>query len=127
MKQAGNAEFIIWAIVAVVVLVAKGLGKLATPSDGEPAPASPRPQPKPVAAVRRPTRRPAGEVVIPPVITANPPVVEKKTAPPPAAVPPAQPSRSHQWAIALRDSQNIRNVVIANEIIGRPVSLREPL
>ena len=129
MKQAGNAEFIIWAIVAVVVMVAKGLGKLATPtveenSDEKPvSPPRPRPQLKP--PVRRPTRRPDAEVA-PPLITAAPVIAEDKPAPTPvAAVPPAKPSRSAQWAAALRDRQNIRNVIIANEIIGKPVSLRE--
>ena len=130
MKHA-SAEFIIWLIVAVVVMVAKGLGKLATPSETEkPASkdewpgAAPRPKPKPV--VRRPTRRPTAEAP-PPVIAATPAVAEEKPAPPPpsAAVPPAPPSRSNQWAMALRDRQNIRNVIIANEIIGKPVALRD--
>jgi len=128
MNRASNVEFIVWLIVAVVVMVAKGLGKLATPPETAAAPAASPPHrpPPPKPAVRRPTRRPAGETV-PPVIQAAPqPVAEEKAAPQPAAaVPPAKPTRSAQWAAALRDRQNVRNVMIANEIIGRPVSLRD--
>ncbi len=110
-------EAIIWLIVAIVVMVAKGLGKLSESGSEE---EESQPQPKPV--VRRPPRR----EVTPPVIAATPVVVaeeEKPVTPPPVA--PAPPSRSNQWAMALRDRKNIRNVIISNEIIGRPVSLRE--
>ncbi|MEI8314241.1 MAG: hypothetical protein WCG79_02205 [Verrucomicrobiota bacterium] len=125
--KAGNSEFIIWLIVAVVVMVAKGLGKLATPPE-QAAPTTPSrpPQPKPV--VRRPTtRRPIVTEVTPPIIPSTRVTAEEKptTQPPVATAQPAQPSRPNQWATALRDRQNIRNVIIANEIIGRPVSLRE--
>ena len=140
MKQAGNAEFIVWAIVAVVVMVAKGLGKLATPTDETPPVPKPAPQPRP-RVQPRPAAVPSHRVAVhhrvpplaPPVVEVTPPVMPStaavaeetpaKTTPP--AVPPASPSRSNQWATALRDRQNIRNVIIANEIIGRPVSLRE--
>ena len=143
MQQAGNAEFIVWAIVAVVVMVAKGLGKLATPSADETTPAPkpapqprPRVQPRPPAAVR--SRRIAVvqhrvPPMAPPIVEAASPVMPSTAAvaeeppakPAPAVVPTPQPSRSNQWATALRDRQNIRNVIIANEIIGPPVSLRE--
>jgi len=138
VKQSGNAEFIIWVIVAVIVMVGKGLGKLAAPSED----AEPKAEPKPVSRLRTPPRpglpsrrtvqrgvppvvRPMTVAAAPPVIPATPVVPEEKPKPA-AAVPPVPPSRSNQWATALRDRQNIRNVIIANEIIGRPVSLREP-
>ena len=118
MQHASNLELVIWLIVAVVVTMAKGLGKLATPSE-KTAPASPSrpPQPKPV--VRRPTRRPAAEVK-PPVMPAIEAVAEVKPVPKPVTAQPAQPSRSSQWAAALRDRQNMRNIIISAEIIGPP-------
>jgi hypothetical protein len=33
---------------------------------------------------------------------------------------PAQSSRASQWTDALRDRQNIRNIIVAYEIIGPP-------
>lgn len=137
MKQAGNAEFIIWVIVAIIVMVGKGLGKLSAPADeAEPKPKPvPRPQtpPRPGLPSRRtvqrgvpPVVRPVTVAAAPPVIPVTPEVPEEKPKPA-AALPPVPPSRSNQWATALRDRQNIRNVIIANEIIGRPVSLRELL
>jgi len=139
VKQAGNAEFIIWVIVAVIVMVGKGLGKLAAPAEeGEPKKAEPKPvsrprtPPRPGLPSRRtvqrgvpPVVRPVTVAAAPPVIPATPEVSEVKPKPA-TAVPPEPPSRSNQWATALRDRKNIRNVIIANEIIGRPVSLREP-
>ena len=121
MNRASNVEFVVWLIVAVVVMAAKGLGKLATPPE-KAAPASPPrrpPPPKPV--VRRTTRRPDAEVK-PPVIAKSQAVVTDQPAPtPPApAATPAQPTRSAQWAAALRDKQNVRNIIISAEIIGPP-------
>lgn len=138
MKQANNIELVVWLIVAVVVTVAKGLGKLATPStsDDDAAPvATPkppvrrppprRPGPRPVVAAP-PARRvvvtapqPAPPVMEPPVAEVEAPAQPKAEPPPPPA-----PSRASQWAVALRDRSNIRNVIIANEIIGPPVALR---
>jgi hypothetical protein len=37
----------------------------------------------------------------------------------------AAPARSAQWTAALRDRSNLRNIIIASEIIGQPRSLRE--
>ncbi len=121
MIASGNFEFIVWIVVAIVVMVAKGLGKLSESSGEEAESAPPQSQSRPRPVVRRPPRR----EVTPPVIAATPAVVveEEKLAPPP--VTPAAPSRSNQWAMALRERKNIRNVIIANEIIGQPVSLRE--
>ena len=118
MNRASNVELVIWLIVAVVVTAAKGLGKLATPTE-KAAPASPsRPShPKPV--VRRPTRRPVAEVKAP-VIPAIEAVADVKPVPKPVATPPVQPSRSSHWAAALRDRQNIRNIILSAEIIGPP-------
>ena len=139
VKQAGSAELIVWAIVAVVVMVAKGLGKLATPAPADAA--KPTVAPKPVPRPRTPSRpaqtsrrtvqrrvpplvQPITIAAAPPVIPSTPVVPEEKKQPA-VAVPPAPPSWSSQWATALRDQKNVRNVIIANEIIGRPVSLRE--
>jgi len=47
MKLAG-ADVIIWLIIGIVVMVAKGLGKLATPGEDEPEEPAPRPRPRPV-------------------------------------------------------------------------------
>jgi len=108
------------------------------------APMGPRPVTGPKSEVRRidadQIRRfieqlsglPASQppVVPPPIPTAAPP------PPPPEPEPvtdapdtkqtimntpaPVQPSRAAQWAQALRDRQNVRNIIIASEIIGAP-------
>jgi hypothetical protein len=71
------------------------------------------PPPPPVA------RPPARKAEPPP-----PPTLEPATAEPVAtqtvAAAPAQTSRALQWMEALRDRNNIRNIVIAAEIIGPP-------
>ena len=126
-------------IVAVIVMVGKALGKLATPAEEvepkkvEPKPVSrPRTPPRPALTSRRtvqrgvpPLVRPITVAAAPPVIPATPVVTDEKPKPA-VSVSPVPPSRSNQWATALRDRQNTRNVIVANEIIGRPVSLREP-
>ena len=141
MKQANNVELIIWLIVAVVGVAAKGLGKLSTPAGDEDTPpvAKPkppvrrppvrRPMPPPVATVT--VRRAVERSVSPPVVT-EAPVQKPSPEKPAAAVVPVparakiseSPSVRRQWALALRDRQNVRNAVIVNEIIGAPVSLR---
>ena len=63
------------------------------------------PQPKPVAAPAPPPKPPPAEPAAAPV--AKTPVPE----------PPRRPSR---WAEALRDRQNLRNIIISAEIIGPP-------
>jgi hypothetical protein len=60
------------------------------------APSAPPPQPEPVPET---------------------PDKEQSIAEPPA---PAQSTRAAQWAQALRDRQNVRNIVISAEIIGPP-------
>jgi hypothetical protein len=69
-----------------------------------------RMEPRPVApttmpAAKRPTR--------PPRPTPKPP-----KSPEPVST--EKPPRATQWAAALRDRQNLRNIVIAAEIIGPP-------
>ena len=137
VKLAGSAELIVWAIVAVVVMVAKGLGKLAAPSEEAESTVAPKPVPRsrtpsrPALTSRRMVQRGVPPVVRPITVAAEPPVMPStpvapaEKSKPAAAVPPAPPSRASQWAAALRDQKNVRNVIIANEIIGRPVSLRE--
>ena len=65
-----------------------------------------RPTPPPVAAAR-------------PVPAPPPPV---KAAPVTAAPKPATPAPApaSQWAAAFRDRQNLRNIIISNEILGPP-------
>ena len=134
VKQAGgSAELIVWAIVAVVVMVAKGLGKLAAPASTDDA--KPMVAPKPVPRSRPPARPPLTSrrtvqrgippLVQPLTVAAAPPEVPEEKPKPSAIVTPTPPSRASQWTAALRDQKNVRNVIIANEIIGRPVSLRE--
>jgi hypothetical protein len=108
------------------------------------APMGPRPVAAPVGEarkidadqIRRFIEQLSGQTTAPPPVAA-PPV--PSAAPPPlppqpeavADVPdqkqtiadapaPVQPSRATQWAQALRDRQNVRNIVIAAEIIGPP-------
>jgi hypothetical protein len=60
-----------------------------------------------------------------PPTVAPPPLPKPAPLPPPPApaaaksVPPPPP-RTSPWVEALRDQQNLRNIIIANEIIGRP-------
>jgi hypothetical protein len=88
----------------------------------------------------RPT--PTPPVAAPPVAhRAKPPAAKKAPAVvPPAPAPPTSPpaltptaaatvtakprsKRSAQWITALRDRQNLRNIIISAEIIGRPKGL----
>jgi hypothetical protein len=73
--------------------------------------------PEPVAA---PPPLPAATATAP---TVAEPVAE---APPPPATShaPAKPTRAQLWAEALRDRANTRNIIVAAEILGKPVSLR---
>jgi len=60
--------------------------------------------------------------VPPPQPRAAPP---DEPAPAPKKAPTAKPaiaSRANQWAVALRDRQNVRNIIVATEIIGPPKS-----
>jgi hypothetical protein len=66
------------------------------PRTREVEPPAPLPQPEPVQDVPAATQTPVKAPV------------------------PAQTSRASQWAEALRDRNNIRNIVIAAEIIGPP-------
>ena len=108
------------------------------------APMGPRPVAAPAGGMRRidadqirrfieqlsgqPTPQP--HVVQPPVPSAAPPPPPPKPEPvmdapdtkQTIAAPPTQSSRATQWAQALRDRQNVRNIVIAAEIIGPPRS-----
>jgi hypothetical protein len=73
-------------------------------------------QPQPIAGA--PVARAA-----PPPAPAQPPPPQpptQKQTPQTSAPAPPQPSRALQWAEALRDKQNIRNIIISAEIIGPP-------
>ncbi len=74
--------------------------------------------------MERLTRPPQPKPVMPP-----PPITQRVPPPPapkpamPAAPPPAPAQtsrRASQWAEALRDRQNLRNIIISAEIIGPP-------
>ena len=76
-------------------------------------------QPTPIAPVAPPpipTAAPPPSPPTPEPVT-DAPELKQTIADAPA---PAQPSRATQWAQALRDRQNIRNIVISAEIIGPP-------
>jgi hypothetical protein len=148
MKLA-SVDFV-WLIIAAVFAIAKMWSKFATSQaedDDVPAspPVRPRPQARPVVPpVAKPVTRPTWEAspedlrkfmerltrppqpktaTPPPVVPPPPP---KPATPPPtpapvAAKPTPQPSRrTSPWAEAFRDRQNLRNIIIANEIIGPP-------
>ena len=61
-----------------------------------------RPQPKPAAA---------------------PPPAEPAAAPVAKTPVPEPPRRSSPWVVALRDRQNLRNIIISAELIGPPRGL----
>lgn len=82
-------------------------------------------KPQPVA----PPPLPSHSVPAPPVAKTEPPPPQPLS--PPLEAPaqkqtiadapvPAQSSRASQWTEALRDRQNIRNIIVAYEIIGPP-------
>jgi hypothetical protein len=82
-------------------------------------------KPQPAA----PTPLPSHSVPVSPVTRTEPP--PSPSLPPPLEAPvqkqtiadaplPAQSSRASQWTEALRDRQNIRNIIVAYEIIGPP-------
>ena len=74
-------------------------------------PPPPPPTPAPTAAEPEPAMAEAAPAAAP-------------TQPVTAAAPaPSTPSRASQWADALRDRQNIRNIIISYEIIGPPKAL----
>jgi len=78
----------------------------------KPPPAPPVPVPtQPVATVEPPPPPPQPEPAL--TATAVPQTIADAPAPPPR-------SRSSQWMEALRDRQNVRNIIIAVEIIGPP-------
>ncbi len=145
MKPA-NADFTVWLIIAIIVTVSKLWNKFATgqPEEDEQSPAPPpvrprtRPAPRPAvplhpvirefeqgssrnlrefmtARAGQPQPKPAPPPRVPKVVepTAKPPpAVAKKASPP--------PRRESIWVEALRDRQNLRNIIISAEIIGPP-------
>ncbi len=118
--------------------------RLPPPLQRTAAPLGPRPVAAPAGEarkidadqIRRFIEQLSGQTAAPPPVAAPPvPTAAPPSLPPqPEAVldttdpkqtiadapAPAQPSRATQWAQALRDRQNVRNIVIAAEIIGPP-------
>lgn len=102
----------------------------------------PRPMPRPVAPkpvqkqwtvdanrlqdfVERVIQKPSARSSrVPPIASKPAPVLTATPAPKPApiAVPvtPEKPSRAAQWRAAMREKDNLRNVIIATEILGPP-------
>jgi type IV secretory pathway VirB10-like protein len=144
-----DADFIVWLIIAIIVIVGKLWNKFVSMQAEEEEPASsspkpvrqrsrPRPRPAPPAAppvvrkaspddfrafMERLTRPPQPTpAATPPVARAAPPPPPPKPAEPVAATPAPErsPSGASRWAEALRDRQNLRNIIIAAEIIGPP-------
>ncbi|MGA2139211.1 MAG: hypothetical protein ABSH14_10155 [Verrucomicrobiia bacterium] len=77
-----------------------------------------QPPPPPLPPVARP---PARKAEPPPPPTPEPVATAPVAAQTVAAAPaPAQTSRALQWMEALRDRNNIRNIIISAEIIGPP-------
>jgi hypothetical protein len=88
----------------------------------KPPPLAPAPLPPPAPLVAK------AEAIPPPSPTPPPPPAP---SPPEASVPaqaaggapaPAEASRASEWMEALRDRQNLRNIIISYEIIGPPRS-----
>jgi hypothetical protein len=77
-----------------------------------------------VTGIQRPPRRPEPEPIVEYV---KPPLPEPEPTPNAPSGPPkepARPTRAAIWAEALRDNSNLRNIVVASEIIGPPKALR---
>jgi hypothetical protein len=88
-----------------------------------------KPQPLATAPLPLPPPPVAKAETFPPPPPAPPPAPSPSlqeapaSTPPPANAPPPPPSsRASQWMEALRDRQNIRNIIVAYEIIGPPRS-----
>ncbi len=129
-------DFWVWLIIMVIVAIAKGWNKLSEQIDEDEA--TPVPQPRP----DRPKRPPKPAPKQPPPIRTAPPTWEappplpvtpaasaplEAPVPPPRPTPPSpattitrRPSRGALWAEVLRDKQNLRNLVLASEILGPP-------
>ena len=138
-------DFWIWVIIMLVVAVSKGLGKLQEMAQEEPTekPATPRP----TRSVRRrpPVQQPpqpppplrewqaAPETVrnfvqevtriaqpVPPASTPAPAPAPAPRPPPVARPAQARATRAAQWREALRDRNNVRNIIIGAEVLGPP-------
>lgn len=126
MILAASNDLIVWLIIAIVGIVKYLSSVKQAEADGETeVPEAPRPVAGPVS---RPVRLPPAiprAVAAPPVATPKPsPAPEPAPAPVHKPAPPApEPAtRTSQWAAALRDRSNVRNIIIASEIIGPPKS-----
>jgi hypothetical protein len=89
-------------------------------------PAQPAPRSPPAAPViHRAKLQRAKKVPAPPPPTPATPVAAPSLTPTAAATVTAKPQsqRSAQWITALRDRQNLRNIILSAEIIGRPKGL----
>jgi hypothetical protein len=78
-------------------------------------------QPRPVPPPPVQARIPKAEAIAPPPVAPTPePAPAAPIAQPTMAETPPKASRASQWAEALGDRQNVRNIIISAEIIGPP-------
>jgi hypothetical protein len=136
MKLA-SGDFTVWLIIALIV----GAGKLwnwfvaqhsGNSAEEAPPVVRPKPRPQPVRPVIQQMEQPkdlrefVDRFTQPPKPVAPPPVPKavpppKPTPPPPPVKPAPAPARqASRWVEALRDQQNLRNIIISAEIIGPP-------
>jgi hypothetical protein len=142
-------DFWLWLIILSVIAIAQAWSKLAGLDQRE-APPRPKPTrparrpprappvqtvPPPLTTTRQAAHQPMRKLLEqpgqhrpakPPAArpAPTPPKPEPARPPSPPAAPaqpqPARASRARQWQEALRDRQNLRNVILASEIIGPP-------
>ena len=143
-----STDLIAWLIIVLFVAAAKAFSKMQSGSEPDEPPVVPRPTPtrqlpraprklqttdrQRVPArdietlVEKLARKQAAKSAPPPPPVESTPLPEPAAAPSPAAPPPApaEPvSPASVWAEALRDKQNLRNIIISAEIIGPPKAL----
>jgi len=88
----------------------------------KPRPLAPAPLPPPAPLVAKAEAFPPPSPIPPPPPAPSPPEAAAPVQAVGGAPAPAQEDRASQWLEALRDRQNIRNIIIAYEIIGPPRS-----
>jgi hypothetical protein len=113
MQHASGAEFLVWLIVAILIAISKGLGKLQERA-GKTPPVKPPPVQRPPEAIRRPV----SERAVPPLVRPLTPEylreIVRDHQPSPAA---PRPRTAPPRAVAAKQTQRA----------GRPRSLTEPL
>ena len=138
MKLA-SGDFTVWLIIAVIVGIGKLWNWFISQQSGEsveeetPPVVRPKPRPQPARPVIQQREQPpanlrefADRFTQPAKPVAAPPVPKAAPVPkPPPSPAPTKPApepvrRPSRWVEALRDRQNLRNIIISAEIIGPP-------